>query len=113
MITCLEALFNTGRSELRQRVSRSVAVLLGRDYEDSEYIYNSVKFAYDVRSKVVHTGVTKDIRKVWDWHLRQTVSTAIRRCWELDIDKQDLVKRLNTFGFGDGDTLRPKANWNL
>ena len=53
LMMALETLFNVGAQDIRYRISRSVAVLLGDDAEDSEYIFESTREAYDVRSKLV------------------------------------------------------------
>lgn len=105
LITCLEILFNTGTTELRQRVSRSAAVLLGHSLESSERAYRAIKIAYDVRSKIVHTGNTRDLRKINFWFLRHMVADAIRRCWKLDIEKADFGEVLNKLGFGSASKL--------
>ena len=105
LITSLEILFNTGTSELRQRVSRSAAVLLGNSVQSSEYAYDTIRVAYDVRSKVVHTGSTRDLKKIKFWFLQNMVADAIRRCWKLDMDKVELAKELNKLGFGSASKL--------
>lgn len=55
----LEALFNPGGGELRYRISRNVAVLIGKDKEESKDIYKYIKDIYVKRSNLVHTGSTK------------------------------------------------------
>jgi len=52
----LEALFNPGEQELIYRISRSVAVLLGKDAKEAEEIQEEIKRLYKIRSEIVHMG---------------------------------------------------------
>lgn len=56
LVMALEILFNPGRSEIRYRVSRSMAVLLGKNREKSVDLEKEVKCLYDLRSELVHSG---------------------------------------------------------
>jgi hypothetical protein len=102
LMMALETLFNVGAQDIRYRVSRSVAVLLGHDAEDADYIFNSVREAYDIRSKLVHTGKAKGLEKVWFWHLRHLVRDAILRLRQLALPKEEVSMRLTRLGFGQG-----------
>jgi len=97
----LEALFNPGGQELRYRISRSVAVLLGKDANEAEVIQNEMKRLYDVRSEIVHTGkgasVTEDDLSKLRRHLRE----SIKEIYKTDLGKDDLLKVLNSCGFGE------------
>jgi hypothetical protein len=53
-VSCLEALFSTASTELAHKLSERVAVFLEDDVDQRAAIYQDVKRAYDVRSKMVH-----------------------------------------------------------
>lgn len=111
LVMALEALFNVGQHDVRYRVARSAAVLLGADAEDSRYIFESVKRAYDVRSKLVHTGKAKGLEHVWLWSLRHLVRQAILAFVELDLPKDIVAEGLTAHGFGESGKVR--ANLGL
>src|SRR5438309_3316261 len=56
LMIALEALFNDGRQELRYKISRNCAVLLGRTKAASKRIFQEIRNLYDRRSTLVHTG---------------------------------------------------------
>ncbi len=101
----LEALFNVGAHDIRYRIARSIAVLLGKDAEDSDYLFEAVSKAYEVRSKLVHTGKAKGIDSVWLWQLQRAVQRAIVRCLTLAQPKESLSRQLTRLGFGQGRAL--------
>jgi hypothetical protein len=105
LVTAIEALFNVGHTDIKYRVSRSMAVLLGDDTEESERVYDVVREAYDVRSQLVHTGKSKGIDKVWCWMLRRHVRDAIVRHIELDQKKEVLAERFTRLGFGQASEV--------
>jgi hypothetical protein len=105
LMVALETLFNVGSQDIRYRVSRSVAVFLGKSAEDSDRIFESVKHAYDVRSKLVHTGKAKGLEKVWLWQLRHIVQQVILKMYELKVPKDELAARLTRLGFGQGSQV--------
>ena len=59
-VTILEMLID-GNAELSYRLKRSVAVLLGRDREESEEIAKNINAMYKERSKFLHNGDTDRI----------------------------------------------------
>jgi len=63
LMISLEALFNPGGQELRYRISRNTAVLLGKDRDDSEMIFSKIKELYDKRSAIVHNGEPSVVNK--------------------------------------------------
>lgn len=108
LMVALETLFNVGAQDIRYRVSRSVAVLLGQTPEDADSIFESVKEAYDVRSKLVHTGRAKGLEKLEVWTLRRLVQQAILRLNDLKMSKDELSARLTRLGFGQGSLVVAK-----
>ncbi len=52
----LETLLNPSTYEVRYRVSRNMAVLLGKNRGNSEEIFAQAKKLYDKRSDIVHSG---------------------------------------------------------
>jgi len=53
-VSCLEALFSTDSSELAHKLSERVAMFLSEDATERVTLYQDVKRAYNIRSKVVH-----------------------------------------------------------
>lgn len=102
LITTLEVLLNPAQTELKHRVTRLAAVLLGSSQEDSQEIYTGLGKIYDARSKVVHTGQLAAAKKVWYWQLRRWISRAILYAMALELPKEQLCHDLNQLGFGEG-----------
>jgi hypothetical protein len=102
LVTALEVLLNPAQTELKHRVTRLAAVLLGTSKEDSQDIYMGLGKIYDARSKVVHTGRLAAAKDVWYWQLRRWVSRAILYAIALKRPKDQLCRDLNQLGFGDG-----------
>ena len=65
-VTILEMLID-GNAELSYRLKRSVAVLLGRDREESEEIARNIDAIYKRRSKFLHNG---DADKISEDHMQ-------------------------------------------
>lgn len=105
LMVAIEALFNVGPQDIRYRVSRSIAVLLGRDIDHAEEIFNDVRLAYDVRSKLVHTGKAKGLEPLMVWRLRFLVQQAILRMYDLNQPKDEIMRLLTRLGFGQGKSL--------
>lgn len=61
-ITVLEMLIE-GNAELSFRLSRSVAVLLGKNKDESSEIYDNCKKMYSARSAFLHDGSASKIKK--------------------------------------------------
>lgn len=97
----LEALLNPGQYELRYRISRNAAVLLGKNYEESESIFKEIRELYDKRSKLVHEGNKKAISQEDVLKLRDYVRKSIKTILTTGSEKQDLINALNTKGFGE------------
>lgn len=108
LMVALETLFNVGAQDIRYRVSRSVAVLLGHTHEDADNIFEFVKQAYDMRSKLVHTGRAKGLEKLEVWRLRRLVQRAILKLNDLKMSKDEFSARLTRLGFGQGSLVAAK-----
>lgn len=106
----LEAIFNVSKTELRYRIARNIAILLGVDREHSKSIFNSIKDLYDKRSKLVHTGSIKGIHSYDTYLLRYYVRLSLIAVLELGWDKTHLSNELNQLGFGNGPYSRIKKN---
>lgn len=103
LMMSLECLFNPARSEVRYRVSRNVAVLLGKTVEESEIIFSEVKKLYDKRSEVIHTGNTKRLTQEDVLMLRSYVRESIKKMYNLKGTKDEILNLLNSRGFGEND----------
>jgi len=101
LMVSLESLFNPGEYELRYRISRNGAVLLGKDREDSRKIFSKIKELYDKRSRIVHTGKSNVIKKTDLLKLRHYVRESIKEIYRIGKDKDELLDILNSCGFGE------------
>lgn len=99
LMISLEVLLNQGRAELRYRVSRNAAVLLGKNKCDSKRKFCEVRELYDKRSALVHSG--KGIDKEDLLKLRQYVRESIKEMNYIGKSKDEILKKLNTCGFGE------------
>ena len=101
LMISLETLFNPGRQELRYRVSRNTAVILGKEKEDSEKIFREIKNLYDKRSDIVHTGKSNIINEEDLLKLRHYVRESIKVINNIGETKDELLEILNSCGFGE------------
>jgi hypothetical protein len=105
----LEVLFNEGGGELRQRISRHVAVLLSTSPEHGHKLQNLVRELYDVRSHLVHTGNRKKVTFVSVLSLRQILRQVMIVIGALGYPKERLLKECNAAGFGQMQDLLKKS----
>ena len=101
LMISLETLFNPGHQELRYRVSRNTAVILGKEKEDSKTIFREIKDLYDKRSKIVHTGNSNIINEEDLLKLRHYVRESIKVINNIGETKDELLEILNSCGFGE------------
>jgi hypothetical protein len=101
LMISLETLLNPSDHELRYRVSRNTAVLLGGNEEDSKSIFSKVRDLYDKRSKLVHTGKYETINNQDVLDLRDFVREVIKRMLKVGGDRGSILSELNAAGFGD------------
>jgi len=109
LVTALEVLLNPAQTELKHRVTRAAAVLIGVDVEHSRDVYSGLSKIYDVRSQIVHTGQLKSLQEVPLWQLRRWLSRAILAAMELGLPKAELCSALIELGFGQGSQLKRLA----
>jgi len=100
LMVCMEALLNRSSLELRHTLSRNVAVLLGKEKQDSALIMSDMKKLYDKRSKLVHSG-SSDINQEDVLKLRRFARESIKEIRTLDKGKDELIDMLDSAGFGD------------
>lgn len=96
----LETLFNPSNTELSYRISRNVAVLLGKDESGSNKIFSEVKNLYEKRSKIVHAGKSNIISGEELLKLRYYVRQSIKEIAKINKNKDELLNMLNSSGFG-------------
>ena len=101
LMISLEALFNPGESELKHRISRNAAVLLGHNKEESEMMFLEVKSLYDKRSRIAHTGESKGISTDDLLRLRHYVRESIKKLHRIGKSKDEILKLLDSHGFGE------------
>jgi len=118
-VIIFEIFANIEDGELKNRISRSVAVFLGKNYEESKNIYNDLSNIYKIRSKFVHVGnqtkIDKDLLYIcWDYARRIIANLSIINKDIIDSYVKDnslkseekeffmvINKILNEKGFGD------------
>lgn len=97
-ITVLEMLIE-GNAELSFRLSRSVAVLLGKDRDESSEIYEKSKKMYSARSTFLHDGSNSKIKKEYRLlaldYSRRVIANLLNR------DLKEVRNTLEVCGFGD------------
>lgn len=102
----LESLFNPPDSELRYRISRNAATLIGKDKNESQEIYKFIKNMYVKRSKLVHTGEVADSIKqgeiaVLRGYVRRSIKSFYKYTLECGKSKKGLLEELELTNFGD------------
>lgn len=100
LMIALEVLFNQGAHELRYRISRGVAVLIGQTESEAKELFGEVRGLYDTRSQLVHTGTAKDFGSGRVLRLRAIVRHCVKCAAQLGISKDDLSDLLTRSGFG-------------
>lgn len=101
LMNCMEVLFHpSNEGELRFRISRNFATLLGEDREDAYKKYKKMGDLYAKRSAIVHSGqsdvTVEDVLK-----LRGYVRESIKKIYQIDESKDELLRILNGTGFGE------------
>ena len=104
LMIALEILFNKGKEhELRYSISRNAAVLLGKDKDNSEEVFQDIQKLYNKRGQIVHGGkaaekkplINEDLLK-----LRNYVRHSIKEICAFDTDKKAFLDILNSSAFG-------------
>lgn len=100
LMISMEAMFS-GQRELRYRVSRNTAVLLGENERIANTVFKKMKTFYDKRSALAHGSKDqKDIKTEEIYELRDFVRESIKSIIELDVRRDELLERLNKSAFG-------------
>ena len=97
----LETLLNPSQYEVRYRVSRNIAVLLGKNRGNSEEIFAQAKKLYDKRSDIVHSGKRRIIEKEDLLKLRDYLRKAIKEIHRIGKEKSEITALLDSHGFGE------------
>jgi hypothetical protein len=97
----LETLLNPSTYEVRYRVCRNMAVLLGENRERSEEIFAQTRKLYDKRSEIVHSGKRRIIEKEDLLKLRDYLRKAIKEVHCIGKEKSEITALLNSHGFGE------------
>lgn len=100
-VMALEVLFDAGA----HKVARNVAVLLGRDLNESKKIFGDIKELHNKRSELVHSGKHNKVTKEDHSALKNYVRKSLVRLIELKMPKEQLIEQLNILGFGHGNAL--------
>lgn len=106
LMISIDALFGDF-SEVKYRVSRNTAVLLGSNKEESQKIFDDMNELYKKRSAIAHGG--KDGEKVESkdiLNLRNYVRESIKLICILGLNRKELLDNLNQSGFGQSPLLK-------
>ena len=102
LMMSMESLFNpAGQGELRFRISRNTAVLIGKNKRDSESIWKNMKKLYDIRCELVHKGESNIVTEKDLLLLRNYVRRSVKEFYNIGKGKDDILDILNSTGFGD------------
>jgi hypothetical protein len=99
LMIALEVLFNISRNELRYRVSRNCSVLLSKNRQEFDSKFSEIKRLYDQRSRIVHTGDVSKLNMTDVLRCQNFVRESILKIIRLDMTKEELLKKLNFYGF--------------
>lgn len=107
-VTVLEMILNAN-TEITYRLSRTIAVLLGKTKDESNQIFTEMKAIYKARSIYVHSGTTKEkayeyVSKVKNIS-RETISKLINICYTTEKTIKEIEEETKTLGFGEGNKL--------
>lgn len=97
----LETLLNPSQYEVRHRISRNTAVLLGENRANSEEIFTEVKKLYDKRSEIVHSGKRSIVVRGDFLKLRDYLRKAIIKINRIEMEKNEITDLLDSHGFGE------------
>ncbi len=98
-VTILELLLD-GNAELSYRLSRSVAVLLGKSVEESELIYENTKKLYNARSKYLHEGSSSIPENCYN-NATEFSRCLISALYTINKPISDIRKELLKSGYGN------------
>ncbi|PZR28672.1 MAG: hypothetical protein DI535_05925 [Citrobacter freundii] len=99
LMTCLEALFSAGRTEIAHTISRHLSMLFAKSPEEFQASYKSVKNLYNVRSKIIHGDNVKNDLHPLLLELEDLVRRALNHCLSLNLSKDAFYQELNAKGF--------------
>jgi len=96
----LESLIG-GNSELSFRLSRSIAILIGKDEENSEDVFNSFKKIYSKRSNFLHGSNSKDEIQFGDYKkLSEYLIEIMLIIINPNVNIKDIYEVPKIYGFG-------------
>ena len=98
-IMVLEMLID-GNAELSYRISRNVAVLLGKDEEESIQIEKICKKMYSARSKYLHDGIANDITQEMQYNALDISRRIIVNLALMNTNLSDIRAILHKSSFG-------------
>jgi hypothetical protein len=101
----LEVLLNPGITEVTYRISRNLAVLLGRDVEESLKIFEDMQKLYKKRSSIVHSGKS-DVTNEEMNLIRNYVRESIKKIYYIGKEKKEILNQLDSAGFGNSVSFK-------
>jgi len=101
LMMSLETLLNPGGGEIRYRLSRNTAVLVGTNKANSQRAFCEMKNLYDKRSDIIHGHKGVQIKKEELRNLGSHVRESIKEVCIVNKDKISLMGLLDSCGFGE------------
>ncbi|MFJ7828411.1 hypothetical protein [Psychrobacillus sp. NPDC096623] len=83
----LESIYSIDSSEINHKIAERVAITIGNSTDDKKQIYNDIKKAYDIRSRVIHGSLIKPNVKDSLIPLTESLDIVIRRVFKSNIFK--------------------------
>jgi len=97
----MESLYNDGPVDIGYKIRRYPAVLLGKDADEAETIYDNMKDLYEKRSKIIHAIKPFKVTKEDLFLLRDYLRGSIREMCSIDETKLKVLNLLTSTGFGE------------
>jgi hypothetical protein len=92
----LESLFSVSTTELKHRLSETVAFFLSKDFENRKSTYKTIQNAYDIRSSVIHgDGIQSKFLKEGAKILKETAvgtDDILRKCFLKILESEELYQ---------------------
>jgi len=99
LIISLETLFYSGGGNIKTKICKNIATLLGKNKRNSEDIYSEIKELYEKRCDIVHEGKMNVVTFEDLYNLRHYVREAIKEIYKIGKSKKELLELLETYNY--------------
>ena len=98
-MVAIESLLNPANSEVTYRVSRNLAVLLGKDLLSSVKLFEKMKKLYSTRSSIAHGAKSENIELEDLAAIREFARLTVVTYKMTGLDKKIILDKLHSMGF--------------